>query len=581
MSAANPGTGRRRRRPGSEVVTTSSKHLSKPSGEIGETRGPSASHREVDGTGAHRVPSDEEVGPIVALNRPGSRYGRSNSQPVRPRTPPSGTGINSYTPSSPDVATVSPRRQNALRTTWRHSAGSDAFNSFLDMEEETEESRSRPASADQTKGRQYETASSDHGVTFDDLVNRLVALPMSKQDTRFVAIFLCLYRKFSAPSRLLNTLIARFDHTERSSMPQLTRASEQLRLLQVIAQWASDYPGDFAYPRTRKRLLDFVLAIEKNYVYMFAAKEIMLHLENHVADDDIGWPYRDGDGDEQDESETFLHTSARNSPSAFITQTSFSENLIRSISSLDLTEDPSESSSRHSGTLSHSSSAGRSRTTLTQSSSAIAALEDAQRQALSLELTPKYSLGKPQWRQFMEIPDDEFARELTRIDWVMFTSFRPRDLVRHVSLSGQEKETTTSLENVNRMIKEFNHLAFFVASMILLRDKPKHRARAMEKLMNIALVSAASGYGRSQLLTGLSEASSTEQLQLFRRCHRRTQRHPRSATDANERTDSPRCTKGIHATCHPDGHAEESLRLSSGLGEFVRGTYPIPSLAST
>jgi hypothetical protein len=449
------------------------------------------------------------------------------------------------------------------------------------MEEETEESRSRPASADQTKGRQYETASSDHGVTFDDLVNRLVALPMSKQDTRFVAIFLCLYRKFSAPSRLLNTLIARFDHTERSSMPQLTRASEQLRLLQVIAQWASDYPGDFAYPRTRKRLLDFVLAIEKNYVYMFAAKEIMLHLENHVADDDIGWPYRDGDGDEQDESETFLHTSARNSPSAFITQTSFSENLIRSISSLDLTEDPSESSSRHSGTLSHSSSAGRSRTTLTQSSSAIAALEDAQRQALSLELTPKYSLGKPQWRQFMEIPDDEFARELTRIDWVMFTSFRPRDLVRHVSLSGQEKETTTSLENVNRMIKEFNHLAFFVASMILLRDKPKHRARAMEKLMNIALVSAASGYGRSQLLTGLSEASSTEQLQLFRRCHRRTQRHPRSATDANERTDSPRCTKGIHATCHPDGHAEESLRLSSGLGEFVRGTYPIPSLAST
>ena len=88
----------------------------------------------------------------------------------------------------------------------------------------------------------------------------------------------------------------------------------------------------------------------------------------------------------------------------------------------------------------------------------------------------------------MEYPDEDFARELTRIDWIMFNSFRPRDLVRHVSISGPDKEKIKSLQHVNRMIKQFNHLAFFVASMILLRDKPKHRARAMERFMNIALV---------------------------------------------------------------------------------------------
>ena len=38
------------------------------------------------------------------------------------------------------------------------------------------------------------------------------------------------------------------------------------------------------------------------------------------------------------------------------------------------------------------------------------------------------------------------------------------------------------------MIKQFNHVAFFVASMILLRDKPKHRARCLEKFMGIAVV---------------------------------------------------------------------------------------------
>ena len=89
----------------------------------------------------------------------------------------------------------------------------------------------------------------------------------------------------------------------------------------------------------------------------------------------------------------------------------------------------------------------------------------------------------------MEIPEEEFAREVTRIDWIMYSSFRPRELVRHASMSGEDKDKAKGLENVNRMIKEFNHLAFFVASMILLRDKPSHRAKAMEKFMNISGVS--------------------------------------------------------------------------------------------
>jgi hypothetical protein len=124
---------------------------------------------------------------------------------------------------------------------------------------------------------------------------------------------------------------------------------------------------------------------------------------------------------------------------------------------------------------------------MTQGSSAMLALEKAQREALSLELTARCVLTKTQWRQFMEIPDDDFARELTRIDWTMFTSFTARDLVRDVSLNASEKSKSKSLRNVSRMIQEFNHLAFLVAQMILLRDKAKHRAKAMEKFMNIAL----------------------------------------------------------------------------------------------
>jgi hypothetical protein len=470
------------RRADSEATRTTSRIR----GDTG-LRDTSAPNREVDGTGTDRVPSDKTTGSTVAFNAPSSRYGRSNSHPVPPKTPPSGARLNTRRPSSPGLTT----RQHALRTTWRHSAGSDGFNTFLDMEEETEDhSRSRPASSEQVPDRPHEIISNDPGVTFDDLVDRLVAIPMSKQDVKFAAIFLCLYRKFAAPAKLLNALINRFDQTERSAAPQLSRASDQLRLLNVLAQWVSDYPGDFAYPKTRTKLVDFVTALERNYVYMFAAKEISMHLEIIVDDDDVGWPFRDGDAEEPEGNETFLHTSARSSPTTtLLSQFSFSDHILHNVSSLDLSEDPSDLTSRDSGTLSHSSSAGRSTSTLTQSSTLVGTFESAQREALSLELTPKYLLTKVQWRQFMELPDDDFARELTRMDWIMYSSFRPRDLVRHVSISGQEKDKIKSLENVNRMIKEFNHLAFFVANMILLRDKPKHRARALEKFMNIAQVS--------------------------------------------------------------------------------------------
>ena len=53
----------------------------------------------------------------------------------------------------------------------------------------------------------------------------------------------------------------------------------------------------------------------------------------------------------------------------------------------------------------------------------------------------------------MEYPDDMIARELTRMDSIMFTSIRPRDLVRYVSLGNDAKKRCKSLDNVHRMIE--------------------------------------------------------------------------------------------------------------------------------
>jgi hypothetical protein len=383
-------------------------------------------------------------------------------------------------------------RQQRLHTAWRNSGGSDAFNSFLNIEDEMDGPASAPSSPESKEKAPSEGSSNDTGFSFDELVDRLVAQPMSKQDSKFVSIFLCLYRKFAAPATLLNALISRFERNEKNFTDQLTRIADQLRLLNVMSTWVSEYPGDLAYPKTRKRITDFVSTLEKSHFYMFAAKEVGSYLENNVDDDDVGWPFRDGDVDEFDGHETFLDNSGRSSPSMFLGGSTIGEgeddeeeeDPIYNMSALDLSEGAPDPSSK----LSNSATFEKPGTVSSQSFTFLS-LETAQNESQNLELTPRMPLSKIQWRQFIEVPDEDFARELTRIDWIMFNSFRPRDLVRHVSISGPDKDKIQSLKHVNRMIKQFNHLAFFVASVILFRDKPKHRAKALEKFMNIAQVS--------------------------------------------------------------------------------------------
>lgn len=403
--------------------------------------------------------------------------------------------MNSRQPSAGDP---SPEQgdilQPLMRTVWRNSASSDAFNSFLNMDDEIDDGTIlHPDNVVRPKPSSESNSSSESGVTFDELVDRLIAIPMTKQDQKFSSIFLCLYRKFAAPSTLLTAMIGRFEKTENSTSDQLARMQNQLRLLDTISEWAAEYPGDFAFPKTRKKINDFVASLEKSHFYMFAAKEIGSFLDSQAEDDDVGWAFRDGDVDESSLTETFFDNSGRSSPAHFLTGTydddEEEEDPIYSMNNLDLSDGhgPHDSSSRLSGTMSISSTTEKPVSTLNQSVT-ILTLEASQKEALRLELTSRSILTKIQWRFFMETPDEDFARQLTRIDWIMYNSFRPRDLVRHVSISGVDKSKIKSLQNVNRMIKQFNHIAFFTASMILLRDKPKHRAKCLEKFMSIAAV---------------------------------------------------------------------------------------------
>lgn len=314
---------------------------------------------------------------------------------------------------------------------------------------------------------------SENGATFEELVDRLLSQPTSKADGKFVVIFLALYRKFAAPGRLLEAIVERFDALERNGTPLMIKMVAQLRILSVMEQWISHYPGDFAYQKTRRRVRTFIAKISAVSIFHVAAKEMGAGLELVQEDDDTEWGYSDRNRNASD-SNTYRWTMSKTA-SILIDDDSF---IFPDNMSVVTADDASLAPSLGGDTIRSQSS--------TTSSHLMFNFESAQRQAALINPRERMVLSKLEWRMLMGLDDGLIARELTRMDWIMFSSIRPRDLVRSVSLKAASKAACKNLVNVERMSEHFNHLAVWVSNFILLRDKPKHRALMLEKMMRVA-----------------------------------------------------------------------------------------------
>lgn len=379
----------------------------------------------------------------------------------------------------------SPRSKTILRP---DTADSQAHNTFLIMEEESQDEfvheKRRLSSPKDDMAEKPRRPREETGSSFDDLIDRLLALPMSKQEGKFVPVFLCLYRKFCSPVQVFSAITSRFDQVEQSKNVQLVKVGEQLRYLQVLALWTADYPGDFALSNIKKDALAFVSKLEKSRVFAYAAKEILRHLDHAIENEDAEWSCLDG-LDAADETGGPCRTQSEPISPLIRTGQSSTDELpqpSKRTPSEASCEDPTQSSA----TPSVNSTVFRSSSMSSQSLAGLESREETRQEAQALVPIPRTRLSKVQWHQFVEIPNDEIARELTRMDWILYSSIRPRDLVRSVSLANSANKMAKRLGNVDQMINHFNHVFCFVSGMILMRDKPTHRARMLEKWMAIA-----------------------------------------------------------------------------------------------
>lgn len=313
------------------------------------------------------------------------------------------------------------------------------------------------------------------GVTFDELVDRLLAQRMTRADQNFADIFLCLYRKFAAPGQLFSAILKRLERAkDDKSSHYLTKKATQMRIIEVVARWVSLYPGDFARPVTKKTLERFISHLATEPAFLAAASMMRAQLENCVVeDDDTGWAKSDEpppEGEGEDAART----------------TDLEMDLGGSMDSLTI-KDPSESADRRrpSATSECSSQVDRAIGT-GDTNYQYFTYDDYEREAATMVPQGTLPLSKMRYHIFIDLSAEDLAEEITRIDWIMFSSVRIRDWVRHVSLPASEKERCRSLKNANRLISHFNHVAKWVQNMILIRDKAKHRAPCLEKFMTIA-----------------------------------------------------------------------------------------------
>ncbi|KAI9738548.1 MAG: hypothetical protein M1818_005445 [Claussenomyces sp. TS43310] len=364
-------------------------------------------------------------------------------------------------------------------------ASSTAIESFLDMVESDADSARRTSDDLPILERadEPERPTKPTGFTFDELVERLLSQHMSRADSNFADIFLCLYRKFAAPGELFSAILSRLEHIATDTgTHHLIRTAIQLRVITVIAKWVSRYPGDFASPRTNRQLEAFIGQLSLEPETAAAAREMQTELQlNVVEDDDTDWARTDADADaglDQIDPVSTVSTLDKGKPNA---------GLAKSASISSITEEKVQKMHRRASGMTTSLGSGDIPSASDGMAQVYRSVQDYEAEAATLVPSSTLPLTKFRYHICMDTPDDDFADEITRIDWVMFSSIRVRDLVRHVSLRLEQKRRCRSLVNVNRMIDHFNHVARWVANMILMRDKAKHRAQMLEKFMRIAL----------------------------------------------------------------------------------------------
>ncbi|WVO16238.1 hypothetical protein L204_103909 [Cryptococcus depauperatus] len=326
-------------------------------------------------------------------------------------------------------------------------------------------------------------------MSLEDLYNHLFSSIVSSRDPFFVKTFFLTFRRFCRPQDLMHEFFDRLQEVEEYAVSSDVKNWALMKLTGAIIDWTTYNLGDLACPNTQSHFLAIISLLLK-HTFMAHLLSDLIAVQNSMpqaVDIDQSWslkassrcenatfsdPVRGAEAASDNEvlNDINQRNGSANAGKGSIGRNACSSHSI-STNSLALEEVRPTQHPNHIFTEHPSESFEYSQSSSRESGSKIdiAQVNDEEAEArwgnavnMVLRMDPK-----------------AFATELTRMQWALFMSIRPRDIFRHDL--GKEIDGP-----VAKAISFFNHISRWTTTIILAPPKPKNRARVIESFILIA-----------------------------------------------------------------------------------------------
>ncbi|EIW86690.1 ras GEF [Coniophora puteana RWD-64-598 SS2] len=302
--------------------------------------------------------------------------------------------------------------------------------------------------------------------TLDELLDKLVFLSVSGDDSNFISHFLLTYRRFATPRSLLLAMQKRMRQLDAIICDPMFACYAQMRICHLLDTWMDNFPHDFAVPGAASALNAVVKSIiSKTYLLHYGADFLpFLERAPGLVDKDASWSLKAETTLEEpeelyDEEEEPLATDAQ-SATASLSASNSDDGASSPLSSRERKPSIQVGSKTISVPSLHSQDDGD------------------KPMSEKVMLTKLRTLAM----DVLAADSNEIAEEITRIEVKLFLEIEPRDWLKY-TFSSSKKDPDDLIGQFNMLS---NHLADWVASLILCHDKPKQRARQIEKFLDVA-----------------------------------------------------------------------------------------------
>ncbi|TFY80120.1 hypothetical protein EWM64_g3895 [Hericium alpestre] len=309
--------------------------------------------------------------------------------------------------------------------------------------------------------------------TLEELLDKLLFLAVSGDDWGYINQFLLTYRRFASPRSVVLAMQKRMRQLDQASNDPMFACFAQMRLCHLLEVWIHDYPHDFAVGATADALNALVKSIVSKTHLLHYGSDFLPFLESRpTTDHDAKWalkveePTTESDDAYSEEEEAAVAVAqGGQSPASAVEDAS----QTRSTPSVPV------SSRERKSSLPLTAKALVMPNSFPSQPPPNPIYEDSEATIIRTLKTVSSEL--------LLMDSAEVAQEITRICTKLLLQIEPRHWLQHTLVSGRKEPDE---DPIARFGEVSNHLANWVVSLILCHDKPKSRARTIEKVVEIA-----------------------------------------------------------------------------------------------